>query len=67
MQNTLSLQSFQGPLWPEVVASKRVLSIGQIELFDNLNGLQTNDLWKIELFEIELFNHLIMCKQMTDV
>ena len=28
--------------------------------------LQTNDLW-IELFEIELFDHLTVCKKMTDV
>ena len=29
--------------------------------------MQTNDLYKIELLEIELFDHLTVCKQMTDV
>ena len=29
--------------------------------------MQTNDLCKIELFEIELFDHLNVFKQMTDV
>ena len=33
--------------------------MGQIELFDYLNWGQTNDLCEIELFEIELFDHLI--------
>ena len=29
-----SLPLFPGPLWPKVVAPERVLSMGQIELFD---------------------------------
>ena len=29
--------------------------------------VQPNDLCKIEVLEIELFDHLIVCKQMTDV
>ena len=29
--------------------------------------MQINDLYLIELFEIELFNHLTVCKQITDV
>ena len=29
--------------------------------------MQTKDLCEIELFEIELFGHLTVCKQMTDV
>ena len=33
----------------------------------HLNCMQTNDLCKIELFEIELFHDLTVCKQMTDV
>ena len=41
--------------------------MGQIELFDYLNWVQTNELCKIELLEIELFDHLIVCKQMTDI
>ena len=32
MQSTPSLQSLPDPLWPAVVASDWVLSIGQIEL-----------------------------------
>ena len=27
----------------------------------------TNDLWQIEFFEIELLDHLTVCKQITDV
>ena len=32
MRSTLLLQSLPGPVWPEVGAPDRVLSIGQIEL-----------------------------------
>ena len=32
MQSTPLLASLPGPLWPEVVAPDRVLSMGQIEL-----------------------------------
>ena len=45
------------PLYPGLVSLDGVLSMGQIELL-HLN-------W-IELFEIELFYHLTMCKQVTD-
>ena len=62
----LSLPSLPGSLWPGLVAPDRVLSMGQIELFD-IQTVQTNDLCLIELFEVELFDHLTMCKQMTDV
>ena len=34
VQSTLSLPLLPGPLWPTVVAPERVLSMGQIELFD---------------------------------
>ena len=34
MQSALSLLLFPSPLWPGVVAPERVLSMGQIELFD---------------------------------
>ena len=34
MQSTLSLALLPGPLWPRVVVSDKVLSMGQIELFD---------------------------------
>ena len=50
MQSTHLLPLLSSPLWPGVVASDRVLSIGQIEL----NCV----LCKTELFEIELFWHL---------
>ena len=29
--------------------------------------MQTDDLYEIELLEIELFEHLTVCKQMTDI
>ena len=45
----------------------QILSIGQIELFDHLNCEQTNDWYSAELLEIEVFNRLNLCKQMTDV
>ena len=34
MQSTSSLPSLPGPLWSLVVTPERVLSMGQIELFD---------------------------------
>ena len=34
MQSTPSLPSLPGRLWPGVVAPDRVLSMGQIDLFD---------------------------------
>ena len=34
MQSTSSLALSPGPLWPEVVAPERVLSMSQKELFD---------------------------------
>ena len=34
IRSSPSLPSLPGPLWPGVVASVKVLSIGQIELFD---------------------------------
>ena len=40
--NTPSLPLFSDPLYPGVVASIRVLPIGQIELFD-IETVQTND------------------------
>ena len=65
MQNTPSLPSISNPLRPGMVAPDKVLSMGQRELWHS--NSQTNDLSKIELLEIELFNHLTMCKQMTNV
>ena len=37
MQSTPSLPLLPGPLCPDIVAPDRILSIGQIELFDYLN------------------------------
>ena len=34
MQSAHLLPSLMGPLWPAEVAADRVLSMGQIELFD---------------------------------
>ena len=56
MQSTPSLLLLSGPLWPD-----RVLFLGQIELFDYLNCVQTNDLCGIELLEMELFDHSTVC------
>ena len=53
MQSTLSLSSLSGPLWFCVVATDRVLSMGQIELLDHLTWQKINNLWT----EIELFDH----------
>ena len=62
MWSTLSLPSLSGSLLPKVVKSDRVLSVSQIELFDIYS------VWcKTELFEIELFDHLTVSKQITDV
>ena len=47
MRNTSSLTSDPDPLWPGVVASDRVLSMGQVELNSVLS--------ETELFKIELF------------
>ena len=29
--------------------------------------METNDLYEMELLDIELFDHLTVCKQMTDI
>ena len=63
MQSTPLLSLLPGPLWPRVVVPERVLFMGQIELFD----IQTVNLCLTELFEKELFDHLTVCKHMTDV
>ena len=58
MRGTPSVPSFPGPAWPEVVAPERVLSMGQIELFN----IQTVHVWKTEMLEIELFLYLTVYK-----
>ena len=75
---TSLLPSLLGPRSPRVVAPYRVLSMGQIELFDILTVyLCENEFFETELFlhltyetellEIELFDLLTVCKQITDV
>ena len=66
MLSTSSLPLVPGSLGPGVVAPERVLSMGRIELW-HLNWLQRDDFGSIELYEIEPFDHLIVCKQMTDI
>ena len=51
---TLSLPLFPDSPWPGVVEQDRVLSMGQIELFDNLNWVQRNDFYLIELLVIAI-------------
>ena len=76
MRSTPSLPSLPGPLWPGVIASDRVLSMGQIELNCELMlnrivwnktafHIKTAYLCLSELLEIELFWHLTECKQKT--
>ena len=55
MRSTPLLPSLLGPLWPCVIATDKVQSMGQIELLDILT----------ELFEIEPFLYLTGCKQIT--
>ena len=62
MRNTPSLSLLPDRLWPGVVAPDGVLSMDQIELFN----ISTNDLSLVELFELELYYHLTVCKQITD-
>ena len=67
MLSTPSIPLLRGPLWAGVIAPDRVLSMGQIELFDikieckqmayaNLNCLKQN-----------CFDLLTVCKQMIAV
>ena len=65
MQSTSSLPSHPGPLWND--STWLCLIYGSKRYIWHLNCVQTNDLWLIDLFEIELFDHLSVCKEMTDV
>ena len=51
MQSTPSLPSLPGPLWPEVVAPDRVLSMGQIKL--NCVLMLNWIAWNKTVFDIE--------------
>ena len=57
MESTPSLLLFPSPLWSEVVAPDKILSMGQIKLFD----IKTE--WK-QMFYTKLnclkYNHLII-------
>ena len=64
--STPSFPLLPGTRWLRVVAPDGVLFMGQKELLDYLNSVQTNDFCLIELFEIELFDLITVCKQMTD-
>ena len=55
VQSTPSLPLLSGPIY------------GSNRSVWYLNCIQTNDLCEIELFEIELFNDLTVCKLVTDV
>ena len=65
MWSTPSLPLLPDLLRPRVKTPDRALFMGQIELL-NIWTMKTNDLGKIELVEVELFDHLIVFKQMTD-
>ena len=56
MQSTPSSLSLSGPLWPGKVPPERVQPMGHIEI--NVSS-------ETELFEIELFLLLTVCKQKT--
>ena len=62
MRSTPSVPSLSGPHWTGVVASDRVLSMSQIEVKWVLKTA-----WQIELSEIELLDHFIVRKEITDV
>ena len=64
--NTSPLPSLPIPLWPWSGSTYRVLSMDQIERLDIKSGCKQMTC-KIELFEIELFDHLTVRTQMTAV
>ena len=59
MQSTTSLPLVPGLQWPGMVAPDMIRSIDLIEPFD----IETVYLCQTELFEIELFDYLTVCKQ----
>ena len=77
MRSTPLLPSLPDLLWPGVVAPDRVLSMDQIEVnwilminwivWYRTVDIETAYLGKIELFEIELFWHLIVNKNQTEL
>ena len=65
IQSTPSLTLLLSPFWPGVLAPDRVLSMGQIELFDYFNYVRTND--EIELLVKWSNSYISVSKQMIDV
>ena len=65
--STPSLRLLLGSLWPGVVAPDTILSGGQIELFDDLNCVQTSDcLIKLLVIDSNSWNNLTVCKRMLN-
>ena len=64
IQSIPSLSLLPGPLWPGVVAPDRVLSVAQITFNSQTECKQM--ICQTELFEIEPFDHLTVCKHMID-
>ena len=65
MRSNPLLLSLPDQLLLGVVAPDRILSMDQIKLTDRrLNWVLTNA--KIKFFEMQMFNHLTVCKQITD-
>ena len=67
MSSTPLLPLLSAPLWLGIVAPDRVLAMVEIELLVYLKCEQINDLCETEFLEIELFDHLSVCKRTTDV
>ena len=70
MRSTPLLPSLSGPLWPGFVVPDRVISMGQIVLncvimlnwlFEIVFKQKKLYLWKVELFEIEVFLTFKLC------
>ena len=59
MQSNPSLPSLSGSLSPSVVVRHEILTESNKTVW-HLICMQTNDLWWIELLEVELFDHLIV-------
>ena len=66
MLSTPLLPSLPGPLWLREVVPERVLSMGQTELFD-IKTVCKQMTYLIELLENELFYHLTVCKEKTNI
>ena len=63
MQSTPSIAITPGSLRTRVVELDGVLLMGSNKTVWHLNWVQTNNLYKIEIFEIELFDYSTVSKQ----